>query len=52
MAQEAGVRKLVLVRMGPSLSSQTQYEHAYSEMQRIYQEEILFSEELLDIELK
>ena len=51
MAQEAGVKKLVLVHMGPSLSAQDPFYNAYSAMQRIYQGEIVFSEELLRIEL-
>lgn len=51
MAQEAGVKKLVLVHMGPNLSAQAPYQNANSTMQRIYQGEIIFSEELLRIEL-
>ena len=51
MAQEAGVKKLVLVHMGPALSAQAPYEDAGSEMARIYQGEIIFSEELMQIEL-
>ena len=51
MAQEAGVNKLVLVHMGPGLSAQAPYDHANSAMQRIFQGEILFSKELLKIEL-
>ena len=51
MAQEAGVKKLVLVHMGPGLAEQTPYQQARSEMERIYQGEIIFSEELMQIEL-
>lgn len=51
MAQEAGVKKLVLVHMGPNLAAQEPYESAISDMERIYQGEIIFSEELLRIEL-
>ena len=51
MAQEAGVKKLVLVHMGPGLAGQVPYEHARSEMGRIYQGEIIFSEELMQIDL-
>ena len=51
MAQEAGVKKLVLVHMGPGLAEQTPYQHARSEMESIYQGEIIFSEELMQIDL-
>ena len=51
MAQEAGVKKLVLVHIGPALAAQTPFEDANSEMERIYQGEIIFSEELMQIDL-
>jgi ribonuclease BN (tRNA processing enzyme) len=51
MAQEAGVKKLVLVHMGPALSAQEPFYNAYLAMQRIYQGDIVFSEELLRIDL-
>jgi ribonuclease BN (tRNA processing enzyme) len=51
MAQEAGVKKLVLVHMGPGLSAREPFEDVHSSMQRIYQGEIVFSEELLKIDL-
>ena len=51
MAQEAGVKKLVLVHMGPGLAQHTPYQHTRSEMERIYQGEIIFSEELMQIDL-
>ena len=51
IAQEAGVNKLVLVHMGPGLAQQTPYQHALSEMKQIYQGEIIFSEELMQIDL-
>ena len=51
MAQEAGVKKLVLVHMGPGLAQQTPYQRASSEMASIYQGEIIFSEELLKVDL-
>tara|TARA_B100001750_G_scaffold236775_1_gene241068 strand:+ start:1057 stop:1845 length:789 start_codon:yes stop_codon:yes gene_type:complete len=51
MAQEAGVKKLVLVHMGPGLSAQDPFYKATMGMQRIYQGDIVFSEELLKIEL-
>ena len=51
MAQEAGVKKLVLVQLGPSLSAQDPFYNATLGMQSIYQGDIVFSEELLRIEL-
>ena len=51
MAQEAGVKKLVLVHMGPGLSSQDPFDKVTMGMQRIYQGDIVFSEELLKIDL-
>tara|TARA_B100000408_G_C10190627_1_gene178654 strand:+ start:67 stop:528 length:462 start_codon:yes stop_codon:yes gene_type:complete len=51
MAQEAGVKKLVLVHMGPGLSAREPFEDVHSSMQRIYQGEIVFSEELLKLDL-
>jgi ribonuclease BN (tRNA processing enzyme) len=51
MAQAAGVKKLVLVHMGPGLSAQEPFYHANLAMQRIYQGDIIFSEELLKIDL-
>ena len=37
MAQEAGVKKLGLVHMGPGLTQQTPYQRARSKMERVYQ---------------
>ena len=51
MAQEAGVKKLVLVHMGPGLSAREPFEDVHSSMQRIYQGEIVFSAELLKLDL-
>ena len=51
MAQEAGVKKLVLVHMGPGLAEQAPYQRVLRDMKRIYQGEIIFSEELMRIEL-
>ena len=51
MAQAAGVKKLVLVHMGPGLSAQEPFYNANLAMQRIYQGDIVFSEELLKIDL-
>jgi len=51
MAQAAGVKKLVLVHMGPNLSAQDPFYNTTLGMQRIYQGDIVFSEELLKLEL-
>ena len=51
MAQAAGVKKLVLVHMGPNLSAQDPFYNANMSMQRIYQGDIVFSEELMKIDL-
>ena len=51
MAQEAGVGRLVLVHMGPHLANQVTMEKAAEDIAKIYQGEIVFSEELMRIEL-
>ena len=51
LAQEAGVKKLVLVHMGPSLSSDTPFDRHFEAMTPLYQGEIIFSEELMRIEV-
>ncbi len=49
MAQEAGVKKLVLVHIGPHLSGHGPMEKGISDIRRIYDGEIIFSEELMRI---
>ena len=51
MAQEAGVKQLVLVHMGPTLSRDTPFNRHYEEMTPIYDGKITFSEELMHIEV-
>jgi ribonuclease Z len=51
MAQEAKVRKLVLVHMGPNLSHHDSEFRGINEMTRIYDGDIVFSEELMSIEI-
>ncbi|HIM62569.1 MAG TPA: hypothetical protein EYM42_07525 [Dehalococcoidia bacterium] len=51
LAQDAGVKKLVLIHMGPSLSKDTPFERHVDEMTRMYDGEIIFSEELMRIEV-
>ena len=47
MAQEAGVRKLVLSHMGPHLSSHGPLEKGIGDVRALFGGEILFAEELL-----
>ena len=51
MAQEAGVKKLALVHVGPHLSSHGPMEKGIGDVRRIYEGEIVFSEELMRIPL-
>ena len=51
LAKDAGVKKLVLIHMGPSLSKDTPFERHVDEMTRMYDGEIIFSEELMRIEV-
>jgi len=51
MAQEAGVKKLVLVHIGPNLSQQKVKDRTIKDIQNIYDGEILFSDELMTINL-
>ena len=51
MAQEAGVKKLVLVHVGPHLSGHGPMEKGIGDIRRIYDGEIIFSEELMKIEV-
>lgn len=50
MAQEAGVKKLVLVHIGPHLSGHGPMEKGIADIRRIYDGEIIFSEELMRIQ--
>ncbi|KRT72309.1 MAG: metallo-beta-lactamase family protein [Candidatus Rokubacteria bacterium CSP1-6] len=47
MAQEAGVKKLVLVHIGPHLSTHGPMEKGIGDVRRIYSGEIIFADELL-----
>ena len=51
LAQDAGVKKLVLVHMGPNLASQTPFDRHFEEMTPMYDGEIIFSEELMRLEV-
>ena len=51
MAQEAGVKKLVLVHVGPNLSEHGPMEKGIGDVEKIYDGELLFSEELMRIDV-
>ena len=51
MAQEAGVKKLVLVHIGPHLSGHPVMEKGIGDVKKIYDGELLFSEELMSFEV-
>ena len=47
MAQEAGVKKLVLVHIGPHVSQHGPMEKGIGDIRRVYDGEVVFSDELL-----
>jgi ribonuclease Z len=51
MAQEAGVKKLVLVHTGPNLSLQGNKEKGIGDVSKIFDGEIIFSDELMVIDV-
>ncbi len=51
LAQEAGVKKLVLVHVGPHLAGHGPMEKGIGDISRIYNGQIVFSEELMRIPL-
>ena len=51
MAQEAGVKKLVLVHIGPHLPDHGPMEGGVGDIKNIYAGEVLFSEELMSFEV-
>ncbi|MEE9163115.1 MAG: MBL fold metallo-hydrolase [Candidatus Neomarinimicrobiota bacterium] len=51
LAQDAGVKKLVLVHIGPHLAGHGPMENGIGEVRGIYDGEVIFSEELMRIEL-
>ena len=52
MAQEAGVKKLVLSHIGPHLSQHGPMEKGIGDVKKIYDGQVLFSEELLSFEVQ
>ena len=51
MAQEAGVKKLVLVHVGPHLSGHGVMERGIGDVRKLYDGELLFSEELMSFDV-
>ncbi|MBI4337701.1 MAG: MBL fold metallo-hydrolase [Chloroflexi bacterium] len=51
MAQEAGVKKLVLVHIGPHLASHGPMEKGIGDVRRAYEGETIFAEELMSLRL-
>jgi ribonuclease Z len=51
MAQEAGVKKLVLVHSGPALASHGPMEKGISDVLKVYDGEVIFAEELMSLQL-
>jgi ribonuclease BN (tRNA processing enzyme) len=52
MAREAGVKRLVLVHIGPHLASHGPMEKGIDDVRRIYDGEIIFAEELMPLTLR
>ena len=51
MAQEAGVKELVLVHMGKNISSHGVLEKGLGDIHRIYNGRVIFAEELMKLDL-
>jgi ribonuclease Z len=51
LAQEAGVKKLVLVHIGPGLAQTDRMEDGISEVKREYDGEVVFSNELMVVDI-
>jgi ribonuclease Z len=51
MAQEAGVKKLVLVHIGPHLSGHGPMEKGIGDVRKLYDGQLLFSDELMSFDV-
>ena len=51
MAQEAGVKRLVLVHVGPNLAGHGPMEKGIGDIKQLYDGELVFSDELMTLEL-
>lgn len=52
MAQEAGVKKLALVHIGPSISQHGEMERIIAEASEVFEGELLFTEELMSFPVR
>jgi ribonuclease BN (tRNA processing enzyme) len=52
MAQEAGVKKLVLVHIGPHLASHGPMEKGIGDVHEVYEGDVIFAEELMSLQLR
>ncbi|MEE1551317.1 MAG: hypothetical protein V1244_06800, partial [Nitrospinaceae bacterium] len=51
MAQSAGVKKLVLVHIGPHLSQDEVKTRSVNELSKIYEGEIVFADEMMSLKM-
>ena len=51
MAREAGVKRLVLVHVGPHLAQHGPMEKGIGDVRRIYDGEVIFADELMTVRL-
>jgi ribonuclease BN (tRNA processing enzyme) len=52
MAQAAGVRRLVLVHIGPHLAAHGPMEKGIGDVRRVYDGEVIFADELMTVPLR
>jgi ribonuclease BN (tRNA processing enzyme) len=52
MAQAAGVRRLVLVHIGPHLAAHGPMEKGIGDARRVYDGEVIFADELMTVPLR
>jgi ribonuclease BN (tRNA processing enzyme) len=51
MAQEAGVKRLVLVHIGPHLASHGPMEKGIGDVRKLFDGEVVFADELMSVSL-
>ncbi len=51
MAREAGVKRLVLVHVGPHLAAHGAMEKGIGEVRRVYEGELIFADEMMAVRL-
>ena len=52
MAQEAGVKRLVLVHIGPHLASHGPMEKGIGDVRKVYEGDVIFADELMSLQLR